>query len=189
MRAGASLIVLLFVALFAAGCAEVPQAEIDSAMSAYALAEKAETEVYASAAWRELQDAKAALDTELEAQAANSGVSTSYVDAQDLAAKMQSAAEYAHKEAQKGKERVKVEYSTFLGIAENTLAMAEEKVSDIRRVFRGRDNYDERMAVIEAAKVTLEEAVVDYTEGRFWDAREKVRLLPESLAVATEGLD
>jgi hypothetical protein len=189
MRAGAALIALLFVALFAAGCAEVPQAEIDSSMAAYALAEKADAEHYASAAWRELQDAKIALDTELEAQAANSGFSRSYVDAQDLTAKLQSAAEYAHKEAQKGRERVEVEYSEFLVKAEDAVTEAEEKVSKIRKRNRKKMNYDERMAVIDAAKVTLEEVVLDYTEGRFWDAREKVRLLPEDLAVATEGLD
>lgn len=189
MRAGAVLIAFLFVALFVSGCAEVPQAEVDSAMAAYALAEKADTEQYASAAWRELQDAKAALDTELEAQAANSGFSRSYVDAQDLAAKLQSAAEFGHKEAQKGRERVKKEYNTFLIEAEVALADAEEKVSKIRRNRRSRMNYDDRMAVIEAAKTTLEEAVADYTEGRLWDAREKVRLLPEGLVPATEGLD
>ncbi len=189
MRAGAVLIAILFVALFAPGCAEVPQAEIDSAMAAYALAEKADTESYASAAWRELQDARAALDAELEAQAANSGLSRSYVDALDLAAKMQSAAEYAHKEAQKGKERVKEEYMTFLGVAEGALTAAEEKVSKIRNRDRKKMNYDDRMAVIEAAKVTLQEAVAKYTEGRFWDAREKLRLLPEGLAPATEGLE
>jgi hypothetical protein len=189
MRARAVLIALLFVALFASGCAEVPQAEIDSAMAAYALAEKADTENYASSAWRELQDAKAALDTELEAQTANSALSRSYVDAQDLASKLQSAAEYAVKEAQKGKERVKGEYMTFLGEAEDALTAAEEKVSGIRRNSRSKMNYDERMAVIEAAKVILQEAVADFTEGRFWEAREKVRQLPESLAPATEGLE
>lgn len=189
MRAGAALIALLFVALFAAGCAEVPQAEIDSAMAAYALAEKADAEHYASAAWRELQAAKADLDTELETQAANSGMSRSYVDTQDLAAKLQTAAEYAHKEAQKGRDRVKVEYSEFLVTAEDAVTAAEEKVSKIRKRNRKKENYDDRMAVIEAAKVSLEEAVVEYTEGKFWDAREIVRLLPESLAPATEGLD
>jgi len=189
MRAGAALIAFLFVALFVSGCAEVPQAEVDSAMAAYALAEKADAEHYASAAWRELQDAKAALDTELETQAANSGLSRSYVDAIDIATKLQSAGEYAHKEAQKGRERVKVEYSGFLVDAEDALTAAEEKVSKIRRRSREKMNYDDRMVVIEAAKATLEQAVVDYTEGLFWDAREKVRLLPEGLAPATEGLD
>lgn len=189
MRAGAALIAVLFVALFISGCAEVPQAEIDSAMAAYTLAEKADTETYASAAWRELTDAKATLDTELETQSANSGLSRSYVDAQDLAANLQSAAEYAHKEAQKGRERVKMEYDEFLGKAELALTGAEEKISKIRRNRRKRMNYDDRMAVVETAKATLEEAVVDYTEGRFWDAREKVRLLPENLGPATEGLD
>jgi len=189
MRAGAALIAILVVALFAAGCAEVPQAEIDAAMSAYALAEKAGTEHYASAAWRELQDAKKALDDELEAQAAKSGFSKSYIDAKDLAAKLQSAAEYATKEAQKGQERVKVEYSDFLIKAEDAVTAAEEKVGKIRRNKRKSMNYEERMAVIETAKATLEEAATDYTEGRFWDAREKLRLLPENLAPATEGLE
>lgn len=189
MRAGAVLIALLFVALFASGCAEVPQAEIDSAMAAYALAEKADAEHYSSAAWRELQDAKATLDTELETQAANSGFARSYVDAEDLAAKLQTSAEYAHKEAQKGKERVKEEYFTFLGEADEAVAAAEEKVGKIRRNRRKKMNYDDRMAVIEATKVTLETAALDYTEGRFWDAREIVRMIPEGLAPATEGLE
>jgi hypothetical protein len=189
MRAGAALIAILFVALFAAACAEIPQAEIDAAMSAYSLAEKAEAEHYASAAWRELQDAKKALDDEMEAQAAKSGLSKSYIDAKDLAAKLLTAAEYATKEAQKGKERVKVEYSDFLIKAEDAVAAAEEKVGKIRRNKRKSMNYDDRMALIETARATLEEAAADFTEGRYWDAREKLRMLPGNLAPATEGLD
>ncbi len=189
MRAGAVLTTLLFVAFFASGCAQLPQQEIDVAMASYTLAEKADAEHYASAAWRELQAVRAELDTELETQAANSKFSRSFVDAQDLAEKLQSAAEYAHKESQKGRDRVKVEYSDFLIAAEDALAAAEDSVSKIRRRSREKMNYDERMATIEAAKATLEAAVLEYTEGRFWDAREKVRLLPEDLASATEGLD
>jgi len=189
MRAGAALIATLFVLLCTAGCAEIPQQEIDSAMAAYTLAEKADAEHLASAAWRELQDAKSALDTELETQTAKSGFARSYVDAQDLCTKLQTAADYAHKEAQKGKERVKVEFMDFRTAADTAITEAEDKVGKIRRNRRTRMNYDERMATIETAKTTLEEALADYEAGNLWDAREKARLLPEALAPAVDGLD
>ncbi len=114
-------IVLAAFSMLAAGCAEPPLEQQQSAQAALESARSADAETYASAKWIEAQDAMNRAEAELQAQNQKIGLLRAYGDAQASLAQAQGLAEQARQEALATKERARQE----------TLAMLETTSADL----------------------------------------------------------
>jgi len=121
------------LALVLAGCAQVPQADVDAAKHALDEARQAQAAEYAPQSWTAAQDAESKLQAELDAQGQRWSALRSYTVASQLAATTKQAAERSRDEAMAGKEQAKNEASTMMAQAREAASHAQAAVTTAPR--------------------------------------------------------
>jgi len=121
------------LALVLAGCAQVPQADVDAAKHALDEARQAQAAEYAPQSWTAAQDAESKLQAELDAQEQRWSALRSYTVASQLAASTKQAAERSRDEAMAGKEQAKNEASTMMAQAREAASRAQAAVTTAPR--------------------------------------------------------
>jgi len=121
------------LALVLAGCAQVPQADVDAAKHALDEARQAQAAEYAPQSWTAAQDAESKLQAELDAQEQRWSALRSYTVASQLAASTKQAAERSRDEAMAGKEQAKNEASTMMAQAREAASRAQAAVTSAPR--------------------------------------------------------
>jgi len=121
------------LALVLAGCAQVPQADVDAAKHALDEARQAQAAEYAPQSWTAAQDAESKLQAELDAQGQRWSALRSYTVASQLAASTKQAAERSRDEAMAGKEQAKNEASTMMAQAREAASHAQAAVTTAPR--------------------------------------------------------
>jgi hypothetical protein len=165
------LVMILGLALTAAGCGAPPKAEMDAAKAALDSATAAGAGEYAGASLTAAQDAQTALDAELKAQEGN--WFKSYTKATELAAAVKTAGEKAAADAATGKATARNEATAAIGEAKTLLTEAQALLA---KAPKGKGSA----ADIEAMKTDLATAATAITEaegalsgGKFLDAKAK----------------
>ena len=97
----------LAVLVITTGCGQPPQADVEASKAALDAARQAGAPEYAPEAMKAAEDADAAMQAELDAQAGKFPLFRSYKDAGDKAVAAKQAAEQAQASAQQGKELAK----------------------------------------------------------------------------------
>ena len=105
----------------AAGCAKPPQQEIDALTAAVTAAEQAEAPKYAADAWSNAQQARNAVNAELEAQANKFALFRSYTKTKELIAAANAAAASAKDAGVAGKEAARNAANEALSAAKASL--------------------------------------------------------------------
>ena len=155
------------------GCAKPPQPEIDAAKAAVQAASDAGANDYAAASLRDAQNAVAALDAEVAAQAKKFALMRSYKQASTLAAQAKSAGEKAATDATAGKEKAKNE-------AEALLAQAQQAMEEANQMLATAPAGKGNKAEIDAMKndmATVAQNITDgqaaHTAGRYLQSKAK----------------
>jgi len=197
-RSTLALLTLVSVVLLAAvtGCAQPPQAEIDSARAALEKAQAAEAQVYAPEALQAARDAQDALTAELEAQEGKFSLFRRYGTAKELAASAVAAAENASQQAVAGKEKARqevaammTEVTTLMTEVEGLLASAptgkgstadiqvlkadfatiQTTVADAERAFQA-ERFEEARRALETARNTANSIKTTIEEAKMMKA-------------------
>jgi hypothetical protein len=117
------MVLVLGIAVAAAGCAAPPKADIDAAKAALEQATAAGAGEYAAESLKAVQDAQAALDAELKAQEGK--WFASYDKAKELATAVKDAGTKAAADAAAGKEKAKADATAAVGEAKTLIADAQ----------------------------------------------------------------
>jgi hypothetical protein len=124
-----SLIMAAVLAVPLAGCAQVPQADVDAARKALDDAKTAQAPDYAPEAWNAANDAQAQLDTELKAQENRNALFRSYGKAKTLADQAKTEAEQAGQAAATAKEQAKTEVAALIKQAHDEYDTAQQAIA------------------------------------------------------------
>ncbi len=120
-------IAILVIALgLAAGCAKIPQADVDGATQAIQAAVTAEAGEYAPESLAAANDAETQLQAELKAQEEKFSLFRSYDKSKELAAAAKAAGEKAVADAAAGKERARQEATDTIAQARTALDEAKD---------------------------------------------------------------
>lgn len=180
-RTFAALAAIGFISAVAAGCAEVPQADIDAAKSAMEQAATAGAADYAADSYKAVQDAQAALDAELAAQADKFALTRSYTKATELAAAVKAASEKAAADAVTGREAAKNEAMTLIADAKTALAQATEMLAKAPRGKGTAQDLAALKADLDTASASITEAETAFATDAFKDARTKAEAAKASI--------
>ncbi len=123
----------LLVMVLAAGCARVPEAQVESAREAVEAARAAGAPEYASDAWNRAQKAMEALDAELSAQSGKSALFRSYRRARALAAEAAQAANQALSAAEAKKSQLQSDVTAMIADLRGRLQSARTQLSRVPR--------------------------------------------------------
>jgi hypothetical protein len=127
----------LAVAIFGiVGCAKLPQAEIDGAEVALAVAGEAEAAVYAQNEWEGAQQAMNAAKAEVERQNAKFALVRSYTKAEGLLAEAKKSADAAQQAAIAGKEAMRVQVENSVAAITSALSKASEDLNALQSCRR-----------------------------------------------------
>jgi hypothetical protein len=179
---------LVALAVAATGCAQPPNAEIDAAQQAEDAARSAGAPDYARESWAKVQDARARLETELEAQKTAFVIGRSYASAKVMAADLKTAAEQATLDAEAGKEAAR---SEALQSIEQAKALSEEVRELVASAPSGKGSGADLAALQNDAGVTgasLEEAERAYGEGSYLHAKSKADAVYQQLSRIKEEI-
>jgi len=168
-----ALALFAFVAATAAGCAQVPQADIDAAKAAVEQATAAGAADYAPDSFRAAQDAQTALEAELAAQADKFSVTRSYAKATELAAALKTAGEKAAADAATGREAARNEATTLIADAKASLEKAEQMLAKAPKGKGTAQDLAALKADLSGAAMSITEAETAFATEAFIDAKTK----------------
>jgi len=160
-------------AAVAAGCAQVPQADIDAAKAAVEQAATAGAADYAPDSFRAAQDAETLLDAELAAQGEKFSLTRSYAKATELAAALKAAGEKAAADAATGREAARNEATTLIADAKASLAKAEQLLAKAPRGKGTAQDLAALKADLSGAAMSIAEAETAFATEAFIDAKTK----------------
>jgi hypothetical protein len=169
----AALAVIGFISATAAGCAAVPQADIDAAKAAAEQSVTAGAADYAQDSYRAVQDAQTALDAELAAQADKFALTRSYSKATELAAELKAAGEHAAQEAIVGRELAKDEAMTLIADAKTALTQAQQMLAKAPKGKGTAQDLAALKADLDTAAASITEAETAFATDAFRDAMTK----------------
>jgi hypothetical protein len=164
----------------AVGCARPPQDTIERARSAIAAARKSGAALYAPETLAAAERAIAALEAELSAQGKRGRLSRSYVQAESLALEALIAGERAAVEAERGKEKSKVDALSVLAGVTESLREAEAMAARVSGKDLSAKNTEQNAALREA-RALLARARGAMEEGRFAESLEHSRSAQEKV--------
>lgn len=124
-----TLLAAAVLALPLAGCAQVPQSDVDAAQKALDAAKTAQAPDYAPDAWNAASDAQAQLDTELKAQEGRNALFRSYGKAKTLAGQVKTQADQAAQAAVTAKEQAKTEVAGLIEQAKGEYDKAQKALA------------------------------------------------------------
>ena len=134
----------------AAGCAKPPQQEIDTLTAGMTAAEQAEAQKYAADAWSSAQQARNAVNAELEAQANKFALFRSYTKTKELIATANAAATSAKDAAVAGKEAAKTAANDALAAARASLDGATTAMAELNACKRKPKDFKKDMEAMQA---------------------------------------
>jgi len=163
------LSVLALIAL--AGCAKIPQEQIDAAKAALDAAKQAQADVYAPDSLKAVTDKEAALNAELATQEGK--FFKSYDLTSQLANEMKQLADKAKTDAIAAKEQAKADAQTAISTAEAAVTEAREA---LKKAPKGKGSAADLAAMtgdVDAAAKAIEDAKADQTAEKYLDAKTK----------------
>ncbi|HSF99713.1 MAG TPA: hypothetical protein VLA20_01235 [Vicinamibacterales bacterium] len=172
-RSFAAFALVGFISAAAAGCAQVPQAEVDAAKATVEQAAAAGAADYAPESFQAVQDAQTALDAELTAQADKFSLTRSYGKATELAAALKAAGEKAAADAAAGKEAAKAEATTLIADAKMALTQAQETLAKAPKGKGTAQDLAALKADLDGAAVSITEAEAAFAADSFNEAKAK----------------
>jgi hypothetical protein len=167
------LLVILsgLILVILAGCASVPQQQIDAAKAALEAAKAAEVETYAPESLKAVMDKEAALNAELATQEGK--LFKSYDLATQLADEMKQLAEKAKTDAVTAKELAKNDALAAITAAETAVTETREI---LKKAPKGKGSAADLAAMtgdVDAAAKAIEDAKADQTAEKYLDAKTK----------------
>lgn len=168
-----ALVLGVSVAAIAAGCAQPPQSEIESANQAFDAATTSEAQTYAANSYKAAQDAKSQLDAELTAQEEKFALFRSYSRTSELAASATTAAEKAEKDASAEKDRIRAETTKIIA---DTRTALDETTHLLEKAPRGKGSQADIAAMkadLATVGTALGEAESALSAGKLMEARSK----------------
>lgn len=170
------------ISMILAGCAKVPQSEVDAAKAALESAKTAEAPVYAVDSYKIAENTVAALDQELIAQEKIGSIKRKYDKAMTLAVDAKTAGEKAALDATQAKTALKAEVSGMIAAVQALLPEAKDMVEKASKVKGVKLDVKALTAEMETGATILIEAQNDLDAGKLMDAKNKVVVVQEQLA-------
>ena len=164
-------VVLFAIVVLMAGCAKLPQAEVEAAEAAVEDAEAADADTYAAGAFALARSALAELDIEVALQADKSAAARKYDTAVALAAEAKKAAEDAKTAAADRKAELAVQLAVDLETLERELTSAE---ATVKKAFTIKGIKLDREAIenaLDGVKVLTDQARSDISNGALLNAQ------------------
>jgi hypothetical protein len=134
----------------AAGCAKPPQQEIDGLNASMTAAEQAEAQKYAADAWSSAQQARNAVNAEVEAQANKFALFRSYTKTKELIATANTTAAAAKDAATAGKEAARNAANDALAAARASLDGATTAMTELGACKRKPKDFKKDMEAMQA---------------------------------------
>jgi len=134
----------------AAGCAKPPQQEIDALTASMTAAEQAEAPKYAADAWSAAQQARNAVNAEIEAQANKFALFRSYTKTKELIAAANTSAGAAKDAGVAGKEAAKNAANEALAGAKASLEAATAAMTELGACKRKPKDFKKDMEAMQA---------------------------------------
>jgi hypothetical protein len=160
----------VLLALGLVACASPPQQEIDAANQALETAKTAGAETYAKESYAAAQQAKDALDAELQAQ--DGKLFKSYTSARELATQAADAARKAESDAVAGKEAASQAAQSAIDGAQAALDGAAQALETAPTGKDNKADVEAMKADVEGLRQTLEEARNEFASENFVQAQE-----------------
>jgi exonuclease VII large subunit len=130
------MVMVVCVALVAAGCAKPPEQAIQAAQAALASAEGAAAPTYAAEAWAKAQGSLSAAMAEIDAQKAKFALTRSYKNAEQLLATASADAAAAQEAAIAGKQQALADSQAALQAVMDGLGKADELLAALAKCPR-----------------------------------------------------
>jgi hypothetical protein len=173
----------------AAGCAEVPQADIDAAKASVEQATTAGAAEYAEESYRMVQEAQTALDAELAAQADKFALTRSYSKATELASALKAASEKAAQDAVAGREAAKGEAMTLIADAKAALTQAQETLAKAPKGKGTAQDLAALKADLDTAATSITEAETAFATDAFREAKTKAEAAKAACASVVAAVE
>ena len=174
-------VLVVGLAVAAAGCASPPQSAIDAVKAAMDKASVAGAAEYAADSLKAAQDAQAALDAELKAQGDKFGLFRSYTKAAELATAAQTAAEKAEQDAAAGKEQAKNEATALIEEAKTALTQAQDMLAKAPKGKGTAADLEAMNADVAGVEAALGEMDAAMSASNFKDAKVKAEAAKATL--------
>ena len=176
MKRLAAVLLGASLAVWTAGCAQPPTAEVDAA-KAKVQAIAAEAAAFAPDAYKAAQDAVAQLDAETRAQAEKFALTRSYARVSELAAAAGTAADRAQQAANTEKERLRTEAGRVATDAKRALADATALLEKAPRT-----EVEALKANVAAAETSLGEVDSLLSAGQLKEAHQKAETARQAVS-------
>ena len=176
------LVGVLVVGLAAAGCASPPQADIDAAKAALDKATAAGAAEYAADSFKAAQDAQAACEAELKAQADKFALFRSYTKAAELAKAAQTSGEKAEQDAVAGKEKAKNEATALIEEAKTALTAATEALAKAPKGKGTAADLEAMKGDLTGAETSITDATTAMGAERYLEAKAKAEAAKNAAA-------
>ena len=188
-RLSVALVLIGLTSATAAGCAQVPQADIDAAKASVEQATTAGAADYAEESFRAVQDAQTALDAELAAQADKFALTRSYSKATELAAALKAAADTAAQDAVTGREAMKNEAMTLIADAKAALTQAQDMLAKAPRGKGTAQDIEALKADLTGAATSITEAETAFATDNFREAKAKAEAAKAAAASVVTAVE
>lgn len=173
----------------AAGCAQVPQADVDAAKAAADQAAASGAQDYADASYRAVQDARTALDAELAAQADKFSMTRSYAQTTELATALKTAAEKASADAVAGRDTARTESMTLIADAKTSLDQAQQILAKAPRGKGTAQDLEALKADLDGAATSIAEAEAAFATDNYIEAKAKAEAARAAAANVTAAVE
>jgi colicin import membrane protein len=190
MRRSPWLVSGITLALLAAGCAEPPQAEIDAVNAALQEVQAGDAPEYAPDALRAAEDAKAALEAEIKAQAEKFALTRNYDVALQKATAAKEAAAAAQTQAAAAKEKAMNDATAAIAAQRTALAEARTLLAGAPKGKGTKMDLAAMGTDLDGAEQALNEADALMASSRYREAAAKAQASGSSImAVKTQVED
>lgn len=183
------LVVFAVIALLAfSGCGKAPEQEMQTAKTALDEAEKAETEIYASDAYRMAMDTLNAAMAAKEEADSKFALFRSYGKSKELFVRAEALANEAQASAQAEKEHVQDEVTSMVAEAKGALDAATEALAKAPRGKGSKADIELIKHDLDAANVAFQEARADLDGGRYMAAKTKLQAVMQKAQSISEEI-
>lgn len=185
----AAIVAVGFTSAAAAGCAQVPQTEIDAAKASVDQANSAGAQDYAEESYRAVQDAQTALDAEVAAQADKFSLTRSYTRTTELATALKTAADKAAADAVTGREAARNESMTLIADAKTSLEQAQQMLAKAPRGKGTAQDLEALKADLDGAATSITEAETAFATDNYREAKAKAEAARAAAANVTAAVE
>ncbi|MBN1895095.1 DUF4398 domain-containing protein [bacterium] len=170
-----SLVAVILVMAFMAGCAKPPQADLDAAKAALEAAKAVGADRYVADVFNAAQDSLNAANTEIEAQNSKFALGRNYKKAQALLAAATRLANEAKDKTAARKEEVKAEALKLIEDVKVALKDAGKLIKRAPRGKEGRAAIDAMQAELKAVETSVAEAPALIESGDYITAHDRLQ--------------